>query len=260
MSVLLSNAPVYYALAQARFNPVAAMAKFSSEIQDRMRLSGYTVFETDETQSIDFGDITQAHAKPVITTSPNWFFTKPDRSCGYVLGPDFLVFQSTEYIQKEHFFEELCAGIKIVHDIVRLEALNRIGIRYLNAVLPQKGEDLTLYLNPQVHGIDFGIPWIGGLWESIYQTKNGLLVAKIYKASNAMLGFPADLLPRSVILMERFKTKEPLAHAIIDMDHFSDSALPPDTGIIYENLISLHDELAGCFHAIATDHAFSTWS
>lgn len=33
----MSNAPVYYALAQAQFNPVAAMSKYVDQIQDEGR-------------------------------------------------------------------------------------------------------------------------------------------------------------------------------------------------------------------------------
>ena len=36
MSEKMSNAPVHYALAQAQFNPVAAMAKYVNEVQDRL--------------------------------------------------------------------------------------------------------------------------------------------------------------------------------------------------------------------------------
>ena len=41
MSEKMSNAPVYYALAQAQFNPVAAMAKYVYEVQDLLRRDGY---------------------------------------------------------------------------------------------------------------------------------------------------------------------------------------------------------------------------
>jgi uncharacterized protein (TIGR04255 family) len=37
MSKKMSNAPVYYALAQVQFNPVAAMAKYVDDIQDILR-------------------------------------------------------------------------------------------------------------------------------------------------------------------------------------------------------------------------------
>ena len=44
----MSNAPVYYALAQARFNPVAAMSKYVDQIQDRLRREGYPLFESQQ--------------------------------------------------------------------------------------------------------------------------------------------------------------------------------------------------------------------
>ncbi len=36
----MSNAPVYYALAQVQFNPVAAMAKYVDDVQDHLRQLG----------------------------------------------------------------------------------------------------------------------------------------------------------------------------------------------------------------------------
>lgn len=48
MSEKMSNAPVYYAVAQAQFNPVAAMAKYVDEVQDILRRKGYTLFEPQE--------------------------------------------------------------------------------------------------------------------------------------------------------------------------------------------------------------------
>jgi len=36
----MTKAPVYYALAQAQFNPVTAMAKYVDEIQDILRREG----------------------------------------------------------------------------------------------------------------------------------------------------------------------------------------------------------------------------
>ena len=50
----MSNAPVYYALAQAQFNPVAAMAKYVDEVQDRLRREGYTLFEPQQMTHLQF--------------------------------------------------------------------------------------------------------------------------------------------------------------------------------------------------------------
>lgn len=261
MSVLLKNAPVYYALSQAKFNPVAAMAKYSTDIQEAMRRAGYTIFETEDMQNIDFSMAPDAEEpKPVVTTNKNWFFTKSDRSCGFVLGQDFLSFQSTDYSDRGEFFQALCQGLKIVHEIVQLDSVERLGIRYLNAVMPLDGENVHEYLNPQIHGVDFGLQILGDVWEAGYRTNEGILIAKVYQAPSSPLGFPGDLQPRSVRLLEKFQRSEPFAHAVIDMDLFVEELIPFDTDVVYERLMGFHGDLAKCFHAIATPHAFDRWS
>ncbi|WP_122588791.1 TIGR04255 family protein [Pseudomonas viridiflava] len=263
MSILLKNAPVYYALAQAKFNPVAAMAKFSVDIQERMRRAGYTIFETEDMQNIDFGLITDsanANTNAVVTTTRNWFFTKPDRTCGYVLTQDFLTFHTTGYLDRDQFFKALCDGLEIVHEIVQLEQISRLGIRYLNAVIPGEGEYVKDYLNSNIQGVTFGLPVLGGIWEAGYRTQHGLLIAKVYQAPNSPLGFPQDLVPRSVQLLPRFKIETPFAHAVIDMDLAIEGAMPINCSVIYEKLLSFHGDLAKCFHAIATPLAFERWA
>ncbi|MDR2032578.1 MAG: TIGR04255 family protein [Azoarcus sp.] len=47
MSKKMPNAPVYYALAQAHFNPIAAMAKYVDQIQDQLRHE-YPLFESQQ--------------------------------------------------------------------------------------------------------------------------------------------------------------------------------------------------------------------
>ena len=45
MSDRMSNAPVYYALAQAQFNPIAAMVDYADRVQDRLRREGYPLYD-----------------------------------------------------------------------------------------------------------------------------------------------------------------------------------------------------------------------
>jgi hypothetical protein len=42
----------YYALAQAQFNPVAAMANYVDEVQDLLRRDGYTLFEPQQVHNV----------------------------------------------------------------------------------------------------------------------------------------------------------------------------------------------------------------
>ncbi|MDP2242582.1 TIGR04255 family protein [Pseudomonas sp.] len=260
----LSNAPVYFALAQARFNPVAAIADYAGKIQDRFRRKGYTVLETEQLQGFEFNvGLPQPGQSMRANTINHWFFTKADRSCGYVLGQDFLTFQSTCYESHQDFFDDLVAGVEIVHEIVQLEAISRLGIRYLNAILPRDGETAENYLADGLHGVA-----VGGAdrkfsaSESIFETqcgdRSGTLVTKVYKAFG-LVGFPADLVAKSVQLQPKFQMNEQKHHAVIDMDHYLEASFPAEREALLPALGALHDAIAVSFHAIATPHAFDVW-
>jgi uncharacterized protein (TIGR04255 family) len=66
MSEKMLNAPVYYTLTQAQFNPVAAMAKYIDEIQDKLRLNGYTLFEAQKITQLRFQSSSSASTKAKI--------------------------------------------------------------------------------------------------------------------------------------------------------------------------------------------------
>ena len=73
----MSNAPVYYALAQAHFNPVAAMSKYVDQIQDRLRREGYPLFEPQQVTHLVVPGPGQAQqAEPRITHTVSWLITR----------------------------------------------------------------------------------------------------------------------------------------------------------------------------------------
>ncbi|WP_284146529.1 TIGR04255 family protein [Escherichia coli] len=50
----MSNAPVYYALVQVKFTPIAAMSKYVPDIQDALRVEGFPLFEVSNTTQLKF--------------------------------------------------------------------------------------------------------------------------------------------------------------------------------------------------------------
>lgn len=266
MNGLLASAPVYYALVQIRFEPVAAMAKYVEEIQDKLRKSGFPLFETEQSQAFNFfvpnGNSDEPPVgvpMPMINTSPNWYFTNSERSKGYVLSSDFITFQVTKYQGHESFFEDALIGFRLLNEIVQLGNITRMGIRYLDAIIPDSNESMSDYLSPSVLGIEFGTAWLGGSWESAYKTEHGLLIAKVYRAANAPVGTPIDLQIRSLQLPEKFRGNTPLRHAVMDIDHYSEGTRPPDAKVLAESLNDLHQGVSDCFKALSTEHAFERW-
>lgn len=259
MSEKLSNAPVYYALAQARFNPVAAMAKYVDEVQDRLRREGYTLFEARHETLLQISG--KAPMEPKVVSSVSWHITKGDLTAGFILNQASITFHTTHYETNEAFIPELLRGLKIVHEIVQLEHLRTLGLRYLNAVLPRSGETIDQYLADGLQGVQFQAKQRYARFESAYETEvdpllpKGTLVARVHRI-DARLGFPPDLNPYELKVPE-FAANMSGLHALIDMDHFVEGPMSLDFDKIGEQLSNLHATLKHMFKAIVSEHALS---
>ncbi len=265
MSEKLSNAPVYYALAQAQFNPVAAMAKYVDEVQDRLRQEGYTLFEPMQETHLQLATSPgQPPSEPQVAHTTSWLIIKSDRTSGFILRPSSITFHTTHYETNEEFIPELLRGLRAVHDVVKLDHVGRLGLRYLDAVLPQEGEVVDQYLADGLHGVKFGAEQKYALNESVFETESGplvskgILISKVYRAT-ATLGFPPDMVPHGLVLMPRFKVGGPLSHAVIDTDHYVEGRMPLDFDGIESQLKALHGTIKNAFKAITTDYARDQW-
>ncbi len=258
----MSNAPAYYAVVQANFNPVAAMAKYIDEVQDRLRREGYALFEPQQMAHLQ---LAVAGQPPQVTQTTNWHFTKGDRSAGFVLNATSIAFHTTHYETNDRFLPELLRGLAAVHEIAQLEHVSRLGIRYLDAVLPQAGETVDQYLADGLHGVHFDARQCYALNESVFETNNGpllpkgTLVVRVHRME-APLGYPPDMMPPGLEPMPKFAGREVRAHAVIDTDHYVESLMPLEFGQIDKQLHVMHDAIKRVFEQIVTDYAREVWA
>lgn len=266
MNERMSNAPVYYALAQARFNPISAMSKYVSDIQDRLRREGYPLFAVQQVnQLVVHATDEGAPAEPQLSQSVSWLITRSDRTAGFILGTESISYHTTSYETHNEFIPELLRGLNAVHQTVGLEHVSRLGLRYLDAVLPGPSETVEQYLQSGLHGVEFTAERQYALAESVFTTDTaplvpkGTLIARVYRTTSH-LGFPPDMLPNGLSVPEKFTTKTPLSHAVIDTDHFAEGRMPVDADELQQQLISLHSAIKLVFGAIVTDHARNVWN
>lgn len=266
VSERMSKAPVYYALAQAHFNPVAAMAKYVDQIQDRLRREGYPLFEPQQVTHLVVPGPGQAQrVEPQIQQTVSWLMTRSDRTAGYILSPSAITFHTTHYETHNEFIPELLRGLNAVHETVTLDHVGRLGLRYLDAVLPQAGETVEQYLVGGLHGVDFNATRRHTMTESVFTTETrpllptGTLVARVYRMT-APLGFPPDMLPSGLAVNPRFEMKEPREHGVIDTDHYTEGRMPIDMDKLGEQLLSLHATIKSVFEATTTGHARKAWA
>ena len=263
MSEHLSNAPVYYALVQAHFNPIAAMADYADRIQDSLRRQGYPLFEKQQTTHLVVSSEGKETA-PQVKHATSWLLTTSDRTAGFILSTTSITFHTTHYKTHNEFITELLRGLQAVHEAAELDHVSRLGLRYLNAVLPNANETVEDYLIDGLHGLSFPAQRIHGLNESVFITKTGpllsagTLVSRVYRMTGP-LGFPPDMIPQGLATNQRFATVEPGDHSVIDLDHYSEGQMPVDTPKIEEQLLSLHETITSAFKATTTDFARQAW-
>jgi len=266
VSEKMSNAPVYYALAQAHFNPVAAMVKYVDEVQDRLRRDGYTLFEPQQVTHLQLTAAPgQASSEPQVAHTTSWLITKGDRSSGFILSAASITFHTTHYETSNEFIPELLRGLKAVHEVVSLEHVSRLGLRYLDAVLPRTDETVDQYLADGLHGVRFGSAQRYALHEAVFETESGpllskgTLVARVHRMVSS-LGYPPDMVPSGLIAMPKFEIKDTRPHAVIDTDHFVEGRMPLDFEKLGEQLSALHATIKLVFDATVADHARAVWA
>ena len=264
MSGKLKNAPVYFAIVQARFNPILALDSYAPQIQEWFRKNGFPDVKRSvlATLNINVGGSAEGvpAPAPVQQANPRYTFCNIDLTSGFILDQGALSYQVTEYGGHEDFFATFMAGLQAIHDAVELSYIERVGFRYLDAVLPKPDEDLNNYLNPAVLGLAGQLDGdvIHSFSETKLRTANSIDIVARAIIQNGEVGFPPDLSPSILKIAERFRTQTG-HHAILDTDAGFENRFAYSSDHVNDYLVSIHDELAKAFHATITDNAINAW-
>lgn len=269
MGKKMKRAPVYFAIAQVRHNPVLRMSDYLSQIQESMRIAGYPDFK--RTVVLAFNLFSQApdSAAPTAVQAPSpqqvERFTFANAKCtrGFIVENNALSLQATEYDTFEIFSGEFFKGLAVIHAAVKLDYVERVGLRYLDAVVPKEGEaSLPKYLKPGVlglaHSLGDDIDVSLSISETHFKASAGRVLARTI-IQNGTLGFPMDLQPIGVNIASRFGGIQGV-HAILDTDASHEERQAFDVASISARLTGLHDDVRMAFDAAVTPHALQVWN
>ena len=264
MGKKLTNAPVYYTVAQVQFNPVLDLDGYIPVIQSKMREAHFPDYRKEVVQRLvlPFGNAEQGQmAAPTVTPQSRHLFGDIDGRSLFLLETNALSFQTTRYDTFDTFSETLLKGLAMLHNALQLDFVERIGLRYLDAVQPSKNnETLREFLVREVLGL--ALREEGQLQHSVSETivltTAGQIVSRVL-IRHGHVGLPMELSGLNPTIDPRFTQRESL-HAIVDTDASYGHREAFELAKIDERLTALHDEIVKSFNATVTDHARATWA
>ncbi len=263
MGKKMRHAPVYFTIVQVRFNPIMALDDYAPKIQDRMRRDGFPDLQKGMLATFNL-NIAPGEAGPAqvpVAQTARYTFSNMAKTAGFILDQGSLSFQTTDYDVFGTFSETFVAGLKIVHDVVGLGYVDRIGVRYLDAVYPQKDEELTKYLTKSVLGLYGKVSGSIGhsFSETLVRVENVNVIARTI-IQDGQIGFPPDLHPTAMWLVvgDRFRALNGL-HAILDTDGSYEARTAFDLADVATRLQIVHSAVTTSFKATVTQHAIDSW-
>ena len=216
----MTAAPLFYILGQVNFNVVLDMEDYLSQLQKVWR-SNYPDFSQDTMNNVEINLAAPGQVPAVKTiTKPRWHFKSIDKSAGYILQHDSISFHLTRYSGSDAFINALSMGLEAVHRVVNLAYTERISVRILDAVVPQKGESFVDYIDAGLLSLSEKLQ--GDLRQSILQVvmdmKPGQLTSRA-AIVKGRVGLPVDLVPLPLHIQKQF-VEINTTHAVLDNDFF----------------------------------------
>jgi len=260
----LTQKPLVMVLCQIQFSPIRQLDRYIGAIQERFRRMGLPIERVGKVRQITFG---QAGAQPDFSEETRWEYLTRDQHQSVLLTERSLVLQTADYERFEVFAERLQTLLDVVfceteHD--QHGVVERIGLRYVDAVLPRPGEDFRHYVREGLHGVadDVFLPGTHrAFWQSAGATSignhQGVLMLRVSQNDQGAL-LPADLIEGA----PQLGRPEPTGTLItlIDMDHFIEDTLDANADALVPLAYAMHDDIINAFHHhVATPEAIAIW-
>ena len=252
----LPNGPLIFVLAQVRITPVLSIEEKIPKIQEALRKQGFPRFQTRNIEQ----KTTDLQGKTIHTEKrKQWEFLDKQNTGSVLLDQDSIVLQVTEYSVFEEFVKPLTIALEAVREIVEPSEVERIGLRYVDLVVPSGEKALDSYFSSSLRGPD--LSGAGRrqafLSESVVVTgpKSNLIFR--YAEAEKGLAFPPDLLPLSLKLRRDVKLNT--RFGLLDLDHYSQQSNDFSVEGVIDKACELHMVLDESFRNSVTDDAIQEW-
>lgn len=266
MGEQMKNAPVYFVIGQVRFNPSPKpLNEKIVGIQEGFRELGFADYKHQKMQQMSLSIQGDSFTRTPGDVLDLYEFANPERTMLFSLDPNQLSFQTVAYTTSEDFADLFSKALNLLTENVQLQFIERVSLRFLDAVMPRKGEDLKTYVHPQLlglSGITDELVTEFSLSEAVMRLESELILTRVILMSGK-IGFPQDLANVSLEIKQKFREYEG-PFAILDNDAFHEKRLifkPKDsvTETVIEILGRLKNLIDTMFHKSVTQAAKDIW-
>lgn len=237
------------------------MDQYVDAIQARMRVLKYPDFRSDNRREVQI-NLAAPELDLQQNQLPRWHFTNFSKTAGFILLPNALFYQNTDYETSAELRQALLQGVQVIHEVVGLDYVESISVRTLDAVVPDPGQNFQDYIKPQFlgfcdvdrHNLQRSIS------ESILKRDDITTIARIvfFGSEANSLGIPFDLFPISLKLLGKFEGVTG-PHVILDNDSRRLGRFEFNEDEISSRLVSVKNEVDKYFHHVSTDWAIKLW-
>lgn len=259
MGAPLNNPPVYFTVVQVRFNPILKLADFLPVIQESFRHVRFPDFAKHTTMAIKV-NLKDGQVTPTPEAQERYVFGNAAKTHSFILDANSLTLQSTDYGRFESFSDEFLKGLARIHETIQLDFTERVGLRYLDRIIPLADNDLRKYLVAEALGLSakLGGNPVHSFCETLTVVRGIKLASRVITQSGPLV-FPPDLMPLGLEVAERFKVHQGL-HAILDNDGFFEGREAYSADTVHDHLSAIHEVIGTAFRSVATKFAFEKWN
>ena len=255
------NAPVVYVLAQVRTERLADLKERQPMFAARLRDDGYPIQrELQAAKIVNTG--TNIVFEPEKDTA--WEFATPDNRTAVVLRPTGLVLHATYYDDEIHFLSRLEKITDLFEKEIPSVYVNRIGMRYIDFILPKPGEGLGAYMDKRLD-TDLGLASSGPLAATgltIYPIEQRRLIVR-YTSGRGRPQIPPDLgalaLEPSPLMKARVDDTQPTAVFDTDCGIEYSPVQKLDAARLKSDFALVCGDLYKVFLTAITPHARRVW-
>ncbi len=252
----LPHLPLIFVLAQVRISPVLEIEAKIPAIQEALRKSGYPLLSRRKVHTATFGPDAQTQS---MQTKEQWEFLNKEKRASLLVDAEGLTFQVTRYDGFNTFLAGFRSALEVFARLVEPNLIQRVGLRYVDLVLPTEGKELSSYFSAELRGfkIQDSDNRKAFFSETVCQTGENRTFVHRYSEAEAGLGFPPDLLPVNLTFPTNIQVNSPFG--LLDLDHFliQDEDFSVEAAIT--QLEELHTHHRKAFETSVTDTAIEEW-